>query len=142
VPRMSEDEAFTFIGEMPARTAKLATVMKDGSPHVAPVWVALEGRDLLFTTGADTIKGRALRRDPRVAMCFEDDRPPFSFVSVRGTAAISEDLDELRRWAAIIGGRYMGTDRAEEYGRRNAVPGELLVRVTVTHVTGERDLAD
>jgi PPOX class probable F420-dependent enzyme len=142
VPKMSEAEAFAFIAEMPARTAKLASVMGDGSPHVAPVWVALDGRDLLFNTGAGTIKGRALRRDPRVAMCFEDDRPPFSFVSVRGIAAITEDPDELVHWASIIGGRYMGAARAEEYGRRNGVPGELLVRVSVTHVTGERDLAD
>jgi PPOX class probable F420-dependent enzyme len=139
---MSEAEAMAFIAELPARTAKLATVLKNGAPHVAPVWVALDGDDILFNTGADTIKGRALRRDPRVAMCFEDDRPPFSFVTVRGTAAITEDPDELVRWAAIIGGRYMGAERADEYGRRNGVPGELLVRVTPTHIVGERDLAD
>ncbi|MGZ4683711.1 MAG: PPOX class F420-dependent oxidoreductase [Acidimicrobiales bacterium] len=138
---MTEDEAMAFIAEAPARTAKVATVLKDGAPHVAPVWVALDGSDLLFNTGADTIKGRALRRDPRVAMCFEDDRPPFSFVTLRGTVTISEDPDELLRWATIIGGRYMGADRAEDYGRRNGVPGELLVRVTPTHIVGERDLA-
>ena len=142
MPKMSEAEAMAFIAELPARTAKLATVLKNGAPHVAPVWVALDGRDVLFNTGADTIKGRALRRDPRVAMCFEDDRPPFSFVTVRGTAAITEDPDELVRWAAIIGGRYMGAERADEYGRRNGVPGELLVRVTPTHIVGERDLAN
>lgn len=142
MPKMSEDEAMAFIAELPARTAKLATVLKDGAPHVAPVWVALDGSDLLFNTGADTIKGRALRRDPRVAMCFEDDRPPFSFVTIRGTATLSEDPDELVRWAGIIGGRYMGAERADEYGRRNGVPGELLVRVTPTHMVGERDLAD
>jgi PPOX class probable F420-dependent enzyme len=142
VPKMSEDEAMAFIAELPARTAKLATVLKDGAPHVAPVWVALDGRDVLFNTGADTIKGRALRRDPRVAMCFEDDRPPFSFVTIRGTVTLTEDPDELVRWAAIIGGRYMGADRADEFGRRNGVPGELLVRVTPTHIVGERDLAD
>ena len=142
MPKMSEDEAMAFIAELPARTAKVATVLKNGAPHVAPVWVALDGGDVLFNTGAYTIKGRALRRDPRVAMCFEDDRPPFSFVTVRGTATISEDPDELVRWASIIGGRYMGAERAEEFGRRNGVPGELLVRVTPTHIVGERDLAD
>ena len=142
VPKMTEEEALAFIAEMPARTAKLATVMKDGGPHVAPVWVALDGRDVLFNTGAETLKGRAIRRDPRVAMCFEDDRPPFSFVSVRGTATLVDDPDELVRWASVIGGRYMGADRAEEYGRRNGVPGELLVRVEITHLVGERDLAD
>jgi len=142
MPAMSHEEALAFIDALPARTAKLATVTKDGAPHVAPVWVALDGEDIMFNTGADTIKGRALRRDPRVAMCFEDDRPPFSFVTVRGTATISEDPDELVRWASIIGGRYMGAERAEEFGRRNGVPGELLVRVTPTHIVGERDLAD
>ena len=142
MPNMSEDEAMAFIAEMPARTAKLATVLKDGGPHVAPVWVALDGRDVLFNTGAGTLKGRALRRDPRVAMCFEDDRPPFSFVTIRGTAAISEDPDELLHWAAVIGGRYMGAERAEEFGARNGVPGELLVRVRITKVVALWDIAD
>lgn len=131
-----------FIAEEPARTAKLATVLADGGPHVAPVWVAPDGNDLLFTTGAGTSKGRALRRDPRVAMAFDDDRPPFSFVLVRGTATISEDPDELLRWATIIAGRYMGAENAERYGRRNAVPGELLVRVAPTKVVAQRDIAD
>lgn len=131
-----------FITELPARTAKLATVLADGGPHVAPVWVALDGDDVLFNTGADTVKGRALRRDPRVAMAFDDERPPFSFVQVRGTASISEDPDELVRWATIIAGRYMGAEQADAYGRRNAVPGELLVRVTPTRVIAARDIAD
>ena len=131
-----------FIDETPARTAKLATVQANGAPHVAPVWVALDGDDLLFTTAATTSKGRALRRDPRVAMAFDDERPPFSFVLVQGTATLSEDPDELLHWATVIGGRYMGEDQAERYGRRNGVPGEYLVRVTPTKVIAERDIAE
>jgi PPOX class probable F420-dependent enzyme len=139
---MSDAEAYAFIDELPARTAKLATVRLDGSPHVAPVWVALDGHDVMFNTGRSTLKGKALIRDPRVAMCFEDDRPPFSFVIVEATVTLSEDPDELLRWATILGGRYMGADRADAYGRRNAVPGELLVRATPTRIVAERDLAD
>ena len=131
-----------FLAALPARTAKVATVRVDGRPHVAPVWIALDGDDIVFTTGADTAKGKALRRDPRVSLCVDDDRPPFSFVIVDGTAALSEDADELLRWATVLGGRYMGADRADAYGRRNAVPGELLVRVTPTHVVAQRDIAD
>jgi PPOX class probable F420-dependent enzyme len=131
-----------FIGASPARTAKLAVVALDGSPRVAPVWVALDGDDIVFNTGAETAKGKAIRRDPRVALCWDDERPPFSFVVVHGTASISEDVDELRHWAAIIGGRYMGPERAAEYGARNGVPGELLVRVTPTKVIAARDIAD
>lgn len=125
-----------------ARTAKLGVVLASGAPLVAPVWVARDGDQLLFNTGADTAKGRALARDPRVSLCFDDEAPPFSFVVVAGTAELVDDLAEVRRWAGVIGGRYMGADRAEEYGARNGVPGELLVRVTPTKVTGALDIAD
>jgi hypothetical protein len=50
-------------------------------------------------------------------------------------------LDELLRFATEIGGRYMGPERAEEFGQRNAVPGELLVRVTPERVIAEADVA-
>ena len=131
-----------FIAASPPHTAKLAVVAADGSPRVAPIWVALDGDEILFNTGKENAKGKAIRRDARVALCWDDERPPFSFVVVHGTAAISEDLDEVRHWATIIGGRYMGDDRAAEYGARNGVPGELLVRVTPTKVIAEKDIAD
>ena len=121
----------TFITERdPAPTGKLAVVRADGSPHVAPVWVDLDGDDVVFMTAADTLKGKAILRDPRVALCFDDERPPFSFVTIRGTASTSTDPAELLHWGTRIGGRYMGADRAEEFGRRNAVPEEWLVRLT------------
>ena len=137
---LSPAEALDWVFAQP-RTAKLATVTADGSPHVAPIWVARDGDRLVFNTGADTVKGRALARDARVSLCFDDERPPFAFVIVSGTAALSEDLSEVRHWAGVIGGRYMGTDRAEEYGERNGVPGELLVRVTPTKIRGVRGIA-
>ena len=76
-----------FILASPARTAKLAVVRADGSPHVAPVWADLDGDQVVFMTSADTIKGKAIVRDPRVSLCWDDERPPFSFVSIAGTAA-------------------------------------------------------
>ena len=96
----------------------------------------------MFTTGADTVKGRNLGRDPRLTLCVQDDRPPFSFVVVEGTAELLDDLAHVAQWAARIGGRYMGAARAEEYGRRNGVPGELVVRVTPSKVVAVRDVAD
>jgi len=141
VPRLTEDEAFAFIAERP-RTAKLATVNADGSPHVVPVWVALDGNQLVFTVGSESKKYRALVRDPRVALSFDDEAPPFSFVLVNGTVELSDDLDEMLRWATVVGGRYMGADRAEEDGRRHAVPGEWLVRVTPTKVIGMSAVSD
>jgi PPOX class probable F420-dependent enzyme len=131
-----------FVAAAPARTAKLAVVRADGSPHVAPVWVELDGDTIVFMTSAATIKGKAIRRDPRVALCWDDERPPFSFVTVTGTAALSTDPDDLLHWATRIGARYMGSERAEEYGRRNAVPPEMVVRVTPLKVVAKVDVAD
>ena len=130
-----------FVAELPARTAKLAIVRADGSAHVAPVWVDLAGDVVVFMPSADTIKGKAILRDPRVSLCFDDERPPFAFVTIAGTATVSTDPDELLHWGTRIGGRYMGADQAEAYGRRNAVPPEMVVRVTPTRVTAKVDVA-
>ena len=48
----------------------------------------------------------------------------------------------MRRWAKLIGGRYMGDERAHEFGRRNAVAGELLVRLTPERVIAQSGVAD
>jgi PPOX class probable F420-dependent enzyme len=130
-----------FVLATPARTAKLAVVRVDGAPHVAPVWVDLDGDQIIFMTSADTIKGKAILRDPRVSLCWDDERPPFSFLTVAGHAQTSVDPDELLRWSIRIGGRYMGADRAEEFGRRNAVPPEMLIRVTPTKIVAKIDVA-
>lgn len=134
-------EALDWVFAQP-RTAKLATVTATGAPHVAPVWVARDGDRIVFNTGADTVKARALNRDLRVALCFDDETPPFAFVVVAGTAELNEEPEALLRWAIEIAGRYMGEAKAEDYGRRNGVAGELLVTVTPTRVTGALDIAD
>ncbi|WP_326685738.1 MULTISPECIES: PPOX class F420-dependent oxidoreductase [unclassified Streptomyces] len=139
--KMSKDEWRAFLSEG-TRTGKLSTTRADGGPHVAPVWFLLDGDDLVFNTGADTVKGRNLARDGRVALCVDDDRPPFSFVVVQGRAELGDDLEEVRTWATRIAARYMGQDAAEEFGARNGVPGELLVRVRIDKVVAVSDLAD
>ncbi len=131
-----------FVRSLPARTGKLAVIRKNGAPHVAPVWVDLDGDDLIFMTSADTIKGKSILRDGRVSICFDDEHPPFSFATISGTTTTSTDPDELLYWATRIGGRYMGSDVAEEYGRRNAVPPEMVVRVHVTDLAAKVDVAD
>ena len=123
------------------RTAALATVRADGAPHVKPVWFLLDDDVLVFTTGAGTVAGRNLAREPRVALSVDDSVPPFSFVALRGRAQLSEELAEVRRWAGLIGARYGGADREQELAERNGVPGELLVRVIIDHVAGARDVA-
>jgi PPOX class probable F420-dependent enzyme len=137
---MTTDEYRQFL-TTPARTAKVATVRADGRPHVVPVWIALDGDTIIFTAGENTAKARHLRRDPHVSLCVDDESPPFAFVAVEGTATLTADDPDLLHWATVIGGKYIGTDRAEEYGRRNAVPGELLVRVTPTRIIARAEIA-
>lgn len=135
------DDVIAFLSEG-TRTAVLGWTAADGRPLAAPVWFVVDDGALLFNTGKDTAKGRALARDPRVVLCVDDTTPPYAFVQVQGVASISEDPDELLDIATRTGGRYMGADRAEEFGRRNAVPGELVVRVKPTKVIAAFDVAD
>jgi PPOX class probable F420-dependent enzyme len=139
--RMSGDELDAFLGSG-TRTGKLATMRADGSPHVAPIWFILDGDDLVFMTGADTLKGKAMLRDPRVALCVDDEQPPFGFATIEGTVTLSTDLDEMLPWSIAIARRYMGDEQAEAYGKRNAVAGELLVRLHPDRVTAMADIAD
>ena len=111
------------------RTGKLAYLAASGHPLVAPVWFIVEGDSLVFNTGSQTAKGRVLARDPRASMCVDEEEPPYAFVQVQGEAELSEDPAELLRTATVIAARYMGADRAGEFGKRNAVPGELVVRL-------------
>ena len=140
---MTPDEALAFLVERP-RTAKLATTRANGAPHVAPVWIDVDTTDgtILFMTGADTLKGKALRRDPRLSLCVDDDAPPYSFAIVEAEATLSEDLEDMLGWSTRIARRYLGDEVAESFGRRNAVPGELLVRARPTRITAARDITD
>jgi PPOX class probable F420-dependent enzyme len=137
---MTAEECYAFCAS-PVRPAILSTVRADGRPHAAPIWYALGEREFLFTTGRDTVKGRNLLRDRRLALCIQDDQPPFAYVRVEGTANLEDDLHSVRTWAERIGGRYMGAEHAQEYGARNGVPGEMLVRVRVRHIAGVKDVA-
>ncbi|MEU1207860.1 PPOX class F420-dependent oxidoreductase [Nocardia sp. NPDC005825] len=125
---LSDQRVRDFLTEG-TRTGKLAFVAADGRPLVAPIWFVLEGDDIVFNTGKDTAKGRSILRDGRVTLCVDVSEPPYSFVQVQGIAKVSEDPADLVRTATDIAARYMGPDRAEEFGERNGVPGELVVRL-------------
>src|SRR5690242_4049452 len=123
------------------RTGMLGYLAADGRPLVAPVWFVVDDGQLAFNTGRDTSKGRALARDPRVVICVDDPHPPYSFVQVQGVATVSEDPQDVLNIATRAGRRYMGADRADEFGRRNAFPGELVVRVRPTKVNAGFDIS-
>jgi len=138
---MTEEEYRGFLLDR-SRTAVLATVRADGRPHLAPIWFDLDGDVLVFTTGESTVKGRNMRRDPRVSVCIDEEEPPFHFVLIEGTSEMTAEDPDLLYWSTRIGGRYMGEDRADEYGQRNAVKGESLVRVTPQKIVAYKNISD
>ncbi len=133
-----ERRAFLMAG---TRTGKVAWVSPKGNVHVAPVWFVLDGDDVLFTTHEDSAKGKAFVEGTRLSMVVDDQAPPYSYVKVDGTVSLSEDPDDLVAVATRIGGRYMGEERAEEFGRRNGVPGERVVRIRPTKLTALADIS-
>jgi PPOX class probable F420-dependent enzyme len=139
--KMSKEEAYQFMAAG-TRTGKLATVRADGRPHVAPIWFVLDGEDLLFNTWHESVKGKNLVRDGRIALTVDEEIAPYAFVLVEGTVEIiDDDLVESKKWATRIAARYMGADQAEAFGERNGVPGELLVRIKVDKIVAEKELA-
>ena len=138
---MNTSAAREFLNE-DSRTGKLAWVAADGRPHVTPVWFIVDDGDLLFATGTHSGKALAMRREPRVSLVVDTESPPYAFVKVDGVVELSEDPDQLRRVSTRAGARYMGEDQAESFGERNSGPGECLVRLHPTKITGVDGVAD
>ena len=138
--RMTRQEALEFLSEG-TRTGKVATVREDGSPHVVPVWFIIDDGDIVFTTWHESVKLKNLASNSRAALVADLEEPPYAYVSVEGTISISDDLNELKDYATRIGGRYMGEQRAEEFGERNGVPGEVVVRLHVDRVIAKDEVS-
>ena len=138
---MTAAERRAFLQEG-GRTGKLATVRPDGRPHVAPIWFVLDEDEVVFTTWHETVKATNLEHDPRVALVVDEEEPPFAFVLIEGVAEIDKQAPDMLRWTTRLAGRYMGEDQAEQFGRRNAVEGEWLVRIRPTHFVARQGIAD
>tara|TARA_R110001599_G_scaffold353881_1_gene602135 strand:- start:123478 stop:123810 length:333 start_codon:yes stop_codon:yes gene_type:complete len=109
---------------------------------VAPVWFTLDEDDLIFMTMANTVKGKNLQANPQVAISVDEEKFPFAFVLVEGAVELqSLPPGELLAYATRISARYVGVERSESYGHRNATEGEILVRVPLTRVIARKGVA-
>ena len=139
---MTKDEIRNFLLQG-TFTGKLGTMNKNGSPHIVLIWFTLDNKDsILFPTSDTSVKAKNIQRDNRVRLCVDDQVPLFSFVTIDGNAEIiSNKPTEIYKWAKIIAARYMGNDKAEEYGKRNSSEGEFLIKIKPTKVIGQKDIA-
>ena len=147
--RMTKSEIKKFLMK-DTFTGKLATVKKNGSPHVVPIWFVVEVNSrnrntvgtIYFTTGRDSVKAKNIQRDSRVSICVDDQTPSFSFVSICGNAKlIPYRQKDVLKWATKIAERYMGKKNAKEYGERNSGEEEVLVRIRPIKIIAEKDVA-
>jgi PPOX class probable F420-dependent enzyme len=95
----------------------------------------------VFTCSGSSVKGRNLARDPRAALVVDDEAFPHAFVTVRGTVEMAVRPDDLRAWTTRIAERYVGSARADEYGKRNEEFDDCLVRLTPERILARADVA-
>jgi PPOX class probable F420-dependent enzyme len=137
---MNNEEIQEFLSAG-TRTGKLATVRADGRPHVAPIWFVLDGDEVIFNTWHESVKATNMLRESRVSLCVDEEVAPYAFVILEGTVEISENPRERLLWATKIAYRYMGKENAQAYGERNAVDGELIVRLRPQKIIAKKDVA-
>lgn len=137
---MTEDEALAFLAAG-THTGKLATAALSAEPHVAPIWFVVDGHDLVFSTGAGSVKGRNLRANPRAALTVDVEEFPYHFATARGEVSLEEDPPDLVTWATRIAERYVPAGEAEKYGQINSAAGSLLCRLRTDRLVGVRDIA-
>jgi len=140
MPPLSPEQALEFLATG-THTAKLATASASGAPHVTPVWFLVDGGDLVFVTGRDSVKGRHLRANPRAAIAVDDEQFPYAFAAVRGPVELQQEAPDLLAWNIRIAERYVPFGEAEAYGKRNTGPAELLCRLHAERITGATAIA-
>ena len=105
--------------------AFLSTIMKDGSPQISPVWVDIDGDDILINTAQGRVKQKNVARDPRVAISIVDNANPYTMVTVRGKV-VEQAAEGADRHIDLMAKKYLGMDKYPF-----AMPGEkrILLRI-------------
>ncbi len=114
--------------------AHLATLMRDGSPQVTPVWVDIDGDRIVVNTAEGRVKPRNVRRDPRVAVSITRQQSPYDWVVVRGRVVkithegADESIDKLAK-------KYLGQDR---YPFRQPGEQRVILVIEPEHVSSSQ----
>lgn len=106
--------------------ANLATMNRDGSPQVTPVWVDYDGKHVLINTARGRLKDRNLQREPRVALSIADPDNPYRYLGIQGRVT---EMTESGADAHIdrMAKKYLNKDKYP-----NRTPGEVRVLAKIT----------
>lgn len=111
--------------------ATLATISSSGGPQTTPLWIDLDGDDLVINTAQGRAKARNLERNPQVSLCIIDPDDPFNVVAVNGTVVeitnngADAHIDSLAK-------KYMGVDT---YPMRTEGEVRLKVKIRTDRIT-------
>ena len=113
--------------------AFLATLMKDGTPHVTPTWADIDksNNTILINTAKGRVKHRNISRDPRVGISVIDSSNPYHMVSVRGKVIEQINGKEADEHIDKLAKKYLGKDK---YPGRAPEEERLLLRIKPQHV--------
>jgi PPOX class probable F420-dependent enzyme len=110
--------------------ASLATLMPDGSPQVTPVWVDLDGNQVIVNSAKGRQKDKNIRRDTRVALAVIDPDNPYRYLEIRGPVVeITEQgadshIDKMAK-------KYLGADK---YPYRQPTEERVMYKIQPEHV--------
>lgn len=106
--------------------ASFATLMDDGSPHVAPTWIDYDGKNILVNTAAGRIKEKNVKKDKRVALSIPNEANPYEMVTIRGTV---DEITEKNADAHIdkLAKRYLGLDK---YPFRSPTEKRIIIKIS------------
>tara|TARA_B100001013_G_C24618395_1_gene446147 strand:- start:1761 stop:2156 length:396 start_codon:yes stop_codon:yes gene_type:complete len=123
---MEKQEIDQFLSGI--KMAVMATINKDGSPHLSPNWYHYDGERLSFVTTKERLKFFNLRRDARISVCVYE--PPFAsnYVVIQGRATIADG--DIWEYARLVIKRYVEQDQVENYLERWKTQPRILVQVT------------
>jgi PPOX class probable F420-dependent enzyme len=110
--------------------ASLATISKDGQPQVTPLWIDLDGDDLLVNTARGRAKATNMARDPHVGLTVIDPDDPYNVLAVRGTV-VDITHDGADAHIDALANKYLGVD---EYPNRRPGEERLKVRIRTDHI--------
>lgn len=100
--RMSDEEVWKFVEER--KSLQVATLNRDGSPHLTTLWFAVLDGDIVFETFTKSQKIRNLQRDPRIAVLVEDGTTYAELrgVSINGRAELYSEPEQVHRYALAV----------------------------------------
>ena len=103
-------EAYLDLLEKKVTFANLATVLKDGSPQVTPVWFDYTGGKIRINTARGRVKSRTLKEGARVALAILDPENPYRYIQVRGTVSAATEKGADAQIDALAK-KYLGQDK-------------------------------